>query len=118
MPRPAPHATGASAADAMARYRSALRGEPTGPRETWRAGVTPNHADYRVLLNGEPVVNAVAAKAGARGWVEVLPPLHLTKVKPSRSCPLGLAYQTNPLAGGNERLAGVVRVVRDTSDGW
>ena len=36
----------------------------------WQAGISPGNANLRVLLDGEPVPLAIAAKPGPRGWVK------------------------------------------------
>jgi hypothetical protein len=36
---------------------------------SWQAGVSDDSEDFRVFLNGEPVVSAFAARSGRRGWV-------------------------------------------------
>jgi hypothetical protein len=64
----------------------------------WQAGVTPRNDEIKVLLNGEPVVGAVAA-SDVEGWVLVQPDPQLTIVKSNSRAPLGLAYRIDPFTG-------------------
>lgn len=46
------------------------KGPALDPAATWQAGVTPGNDRYKILLNGEPMPNAVAANDRI-GWVDV-----------------------------------------------
>jgi hypothetical protein len=63
----------------------------------------------KVLLDGEPVVGAVAASVG-EGWVLVQPEPELEPVKCNSRAPLGLAYRIDPFLAPVKRT-GVVTLV-------
>lgn len=86
---------------------------------TWQAGVTPGSEKFRVLLNGEPRPDAIAAGVehradGSEAWfVLLLPPAKLERIARSEKCPdapLGLAYRIDPFAA-LVRVYGDVRII-------
>ena len=93
--------------------------EPSRPRRvrdaTWQAGVTPESWRFKVLLNGEPVVSALAALEGPDGWVIAAAEPRLCETKPSTRAPLGMEYRVPLDLRSGERetvtLRGVVSVV-------
>ena len=62
----------------------------------WQPGVTADADRFKVLLNGEPLHQAVAASA-TDGWVDVLPEPSLVPVPAGRHAPLGLGYRIDPM---------------------
>ena len=75
----------------------------------WQAGVTPANERFKVLLDGEPVVGAVAASVG-EGWVLVQPEPEIEAVKCNSRAPLGLVYRIDPFLSPVRRV-GVVTLV-------
>jgi hypothetical protein len=86
---------------------------PARPRRIagacWQAGVTEGNEQVKVLLDGEPVVGAVAASVG-EGWVLVQPEPELEPVKCNSRAPMGLAYRIDPFLAPVKRT-GVVTLV-------
>jgi hypothetical protein len=67
------------------------------PGATWQPPYTIEHHKFRVYLNGEPVIGAIAAKAGAYGWVVIA---------------AGEAQVGKPFAGKTTRFDGRVELRR------
>lgn len=86
---------------------------PLAPRRiqgaSWQAGVTAGNERVKVLLDGEPVVGAVAASV-SEGWVLVQPEPELVPVKCNSRAPVGLAYRIDPFLSPVRRV-GVVTLV-------
>jgi hypothetical protein len=82
------------------------------PGAIWQAGVTPDSNRFRVMFNGEPRPDAVAAGAD---WIIALPDMHVTRLRPCRSCPLGWAELADPFAP-TRRLIGLVEILPDDSE--
>ena len=73
---------------------------PAGiPGATWQAGVTPGNENLKVLLDGEPCRDAIAA-SDVDGWVVVQTYGDLED------------GTISPFHGGTKRLAGRVTIVR------
>ena len=75
----------------------------------WQAGVTEGNERVKVLLDGEPVIGAVAASV-SEGWVLVQPEPELAPVKSNSRAPMGLAYRIDPFSAPVRR-SGVVTLV-------
>jgi hypothetical protein len=86
---------------------------PTAPRRIrgaqWQAGVTEGNERIKVLLDGEPVVGAIAASVG-EGWVLVQPEPEIVPVRCNSRAPVGLAYRIDPFLSPIKRT-GVVTLV-------
>jgi hypothetical protein len=74
-----------------------LRAPERIPGAEWQAGVTPDNAAKKVLLNGEPAPLAFAASA-AGGWAMCHPEPTLSRTPTTTRAPLGLAYLIDQFA--------------------